>query len=89
MNNAPSRILVVGYGNSWRGDDGAGPAVIARLESAGLSTRQEQATVCCYAEQDKVWVNDPDGAPWEVYTVTDDNPDALQVIDAGCCTPAN
>jgi len=25
--------------------------------------------VCCYAVQDKVWVDDPDGAPWEVYTV--------------------
>lgn len=45
MNTAPSRILVVGYGNSWRGDDGAGPAVIARLESAGLSDAVELVTL--------------------------------------------
>jgi hypothetical protein len=34
------------------------------------------ATSCCYAVQDKVWVEDPDGAPWEVYTVLADDPDA-------------
>ncbi|MGH9011518.1 MAG: glyoxalase/bleomycin resistance/dioxygenase family protein, partial [Acidimicrobiia bacterium] len=26
----------------------------------------------CYALQDKVWVSDPDGAPWEIYTVLAD-----------------
>jgi hypothetical protein len=30
---------------------------------------------CCYAVQDKVWVNDPDGEPWEVYAVLDDVPE--------------
>ena len=34
----------------------------------------EEYTTCCYAVQDKVWVNDPDGAPWEVYTVFADAP---------------
>ena len=100
----PLKLVLMEVGASARGEGTAGALnhlgvevdstaevrdAIARLESAGLATRQEQATVCCYAEQDKVWVNDPDGAPWEDYTVTDDNPDALQVIDAGCCTPAN
>src|SRR6266567_1603143 len=28
---------------------------------------------CCYAVQDKVWVSDPDGARWEVYTVLEDS----------------
>ena len=27
---------------------------------------------CCYAVQDKVWVDGPDGEPWEIYTVLAD-----------------
>ncbi|WP_462418686.1 ArsI/CadI family heavy metal resistance metalloenzyme [Kytococcus sp. Marseille-QA3725] len=45
-----------------------------RLRSAGLATFDEDDTTCCYARQDKVWVHDPDGTPWEVYTITDDDP---------------
>jgi catechol 2,3-dioxygenase-like lactoylglutathione lyase family enzyme len=40
-----------------------------RLVAAGLATAPEQGVECCYAKQDKVWVDDPDGAPWEIYTV--------------------
>lgn len=67
----------------------------ARLREAGLAAFDEKDTTCCYALQDKVWVHDPAGAPWEVYTVKDDDPaDArpatasLEVLgqDAGCCT---
>ena len=29
-------------------------------------------TECCYARQDKIWVTDPDGTPWEVFTVLED-----------------
>lgn len=57
-----------------------------RLAAAGLATREEQATVCCYAEQDKVWVHDPAGTPWEVYTITDDNPASLPMVSGGCCS---
>ncbi|MBK6762622.1 MAG: VOC family protein [Micrococcales bacterium] len=61
-------------------------AAVDRLSDEGLQTTEEMDTVCCYAQQDKVWVNDPAGAPWEVYTITDDNPvDRAQ--PAGCCTP--
>lgn len=49
-------------------------AAIDRLNEQGLATREEIDTTCCFAQQDKVWVNDPAGAPWEVYTVTNDNP---------------
>ena len=42
-----------------------------RLSGQGLDTAAE-AGACCYALQEKVWVNDPDGAPWEVYTVLAD-----------------
>ena len=43
-----------------------------RFDSAGLRTRSEDDTACCYAVQDKVWVSDPDSAPWEIYTVLAD-----------------
>lgn len=46
----------------------------ARLSAAGLATFDETDTTCCYALQDKVWVHDPAGAPWEIYTVKDDDP---------------
>ena len=43
-----------------------------RLQGEGLPTAAEEGVSCCYATQDKVWVDDPDGAPWEVYTVLAD-----------------
>jgi catechol 2,3-dioxygenase-like lactoylglutathione lyase family enzyme len=45
-----------------------------RLAGQGLDTRDVQGQTCCYATQDKVWVHDPDDAPWEVYTVLADSP---------------
>ena len=44
------------------------------LTAEGLDTEVQIGTTCCFAVQDKVWVNDPDGAPWEVYTVLADAP---------------
>lgn len=52
-------------------------AATGRLSDEGLDTRTEDSVTCCYAVQDKVWVNDPDGAPWEVYTVLADAPVAV------------
>ena len=49
-------------------------ATRARLTEAGLTTLDEDDTTCCFALQDKVWVTDPDAAPWEHYVVKDDNP---------------
>jgi catechol 2,3-dioxygenase-like lactoylglutathione lyase family enzyme len=43
-----------------------------RLAADGLATAPENGVTCCYAVQDKVWVDDPDGAPWEIYTVLAD-----------------
>lgn len=40
-----------------------------RLAAEGLDTDPEPGAVCCYARQDKVWAHDPDGVPWEFYTV--------------------
>jgi lactoylglutathione lyase len=43
-----------------------------RLMAVGLPTATEDGHACCYAVQDKVWVDGPDGEPWEVYTVLSD-----------------
>lgn len=40
-----------------------------RLRAAGEEPDPEMGVECCYALQDKVWLTDPDGARWEVYTV--------------------
>ena len=42
-------------------------------EKAGLKTFDEMQTNCCYAIQDKTWVQDPDGNEWEVFVVLEDN----------------
>jgi catechol 2,3-dioxygenase-like lactoylglutathione lyase family enzyme len=51
-----------------------------RLAEEGLATATEDGVDCCYALQDKVWVDDPDGAPWEVYTVLADT-----AVAPNCC----
>ena len=43
-----------------------------RLIAAGLATVVEDEVACCYAVQDKVWVDGPGGEPWEFYTVLAD-----------------
>jgi catechol 2,3-dioxygenase-like lactoylglutathione lyase family enzyme len=48
-------------------------AVRERWTEAGLITRDEMQTSCCYALQDKAWVRDPDGNEWEVFVVLEDN----------------
>ncbi len=58
-------------------------AATRRLSGEGLDPEVQDSTTCCYAVQDKVWVNDPDGAPWEVYTVLADAPEESEL---GCST---
>jgi catechol 2,3-dioxygenase-like lactoylglutathione lyase family enzyme len=59
-----------------------------RLSTAGLTTRVEEQTTCCHAVQDKVWVDDPAGTPWEVYVVLDDDPAPLRApAGSACCSP--
>lgn len=48
-------------------------AVREQWTAAGLLTRDEMQTSCCYAVQDKTWVADPDGNEWEVFVVLQDN----------------
>lgn len=54
-----------------------------RMRQAGLTTRDEMNVNCCYALQDKIWVTDPDGYSWEVFTikVQDTQPELI----SACC----
>ena len=63
-------------------------AAQSRLAGEGLPTAVEDNVTCCYALQDKVWVDDPDGAPWEIYTVLADaeaDPGSLRGSTPGSC----
>lgn len=57
-------------------------AMRQKWTEAGLATRDEMQTNCCYAIQDKTWVRDPDGNEWEAFVVLEDN---LPTTGA-CCT---
>jgi catechol 2,3-dioxygenase-like lactoylglutathione lyase family enzyme len=69
-------------------------AIRQQWAEAGLFTRDEMQTNCCYATQDKTWVRDPDGNEWEAFVVLVDNLPEQPVEQAeaccapGCCTPA-
>ena len=56
-------------------------AMKSRWEAAGLATRDEMKTNCCYALQDKTWVADPDGNQWEAFVVLEDNTEQTSM----CC----
>jgi catechol 2,3-dioxygenase-like lactoylglutathione lyase family enzyme len=74
---------------------------LARVKAAGLAVREEMSVDCCHANQDKFWVQDPDGVDWEVYVLNHDLEEStvgcsadvavaaskgLQVVrGAGCC----
>ena len=41
---------------------------------------------CCYATQDKFWVEEtPDAERWEIYTVLADSPTPYAGSEATCC----
>ena len=63
-----------------------------RFEGLGLKTFVEEDTSCCYAVQDKVWIEDPDGNSWEVFVVKADAPVMGEMPKMGdqsaaCCVP--
>ena len=45
---------------------------LRRVKQEGLSVREQLNVNCCYANQSKFWVIDPDGVEWEVYHVNRD-----------------
>jgi catechol 2,3-dioxygenase-like lactoylglutathione lyase family enzyme len=63
-------------------------AIRQRWAEAGLLTRDEMDTNCCYANQNKTWVADPDGNEWEAFVVLQDNLPEQEACSATCCAPA-
>src|SRR6266542_4686544 len=69
-------------------------AHLARVKAAGLAVREEKGVNCCHANQDKFWVQDPDGVEWEVYHLNYDledevaaakKPQGLQLAKSNAC----
>lgn len=56
----------------------------SEMETAGFTVRDEMQVNCCYAIQDKFWVQDPDGNEWEHFVVLEDNL-AETNSDTSCC----
>jgi catechol 2,3-dioxygenase-like lactoylglutathione lyase family enzyme len=64
-------------------------ALLERVKASGIEVREEMGSDCCYANQDKFWVRDPDGIEWEIYHLNYDLEDVTvaSTNDATCCTP--
>jgi catechol 2,3-dioxygenase-like lactoylglutathione lyase family enzyme len=62
-------------------------AAAARMRAEGAACEVQEATTCCFAVQDKVWVSGPE-IPWEIYTVLADAP-VMHPAEGECCTPAD
>lgn len=61
-----------------------------RLAAHGLAMVEERDSTCCYAKQDKFWVEGaPNGERWEVYTVLADSATFSLTSASGtaCCAP--
>jgi len=69
-------------------DTDAVDSELSRLGAAGFAATEERDTTCCYAKQDKFWVqNAPNGERWEVYTVLEDSETFSGAAEdnSGCC----
>lgn len=64
-----------------------------RLADDGVDSVEESGT-CCFAKQDKVWVDGPDGS-WEIYAVLEDSDTFgrssakvdVATDESACCAP--
>jgi catechol 2,3-dioxygenase-like lactoylglutathione lyase family enzyme len=60
-----------------------------RLATAGFASIDERGTTCCYAKQDKFWVEGaPNGERWEIYTVLADSSAAGGPSEGSPCSCA-
>jgi catechol 2,3-dioxygenase-like lactoylglutathione lyase family enzyme len=60
-------------------------AIQERLDADGLTSVDERGTTCCYAQQDKFWVEGtPNGERWEIYTVLADSA-TFSTPEPACC----
>ena len=74
--------------------DGELRELSGRLKAAGETTRDQEATTCCYAQSNKAWVNDPSGIRWETFftfgeaTTYGEDESAVAVKPQSSCCPA-
>jgi len=61
-------------------------AAATRMQAEGSAVDLQEATTCCFAVQDKVWVSGPEIA-WEIYTVLADA-SVMHPAEGECCVPA-
>lgn len=89
-NRLPSRVNHLGievmdlkYVSEWKN----------KLEGQNISLITEEDTDCCFAKQDKVWFQDPDGNSWEVFFVHEQLPtsgaEPPKIKSAKSCAPAS
>jgi len=62
-------------------------AAAARMQAEGAACDVQEATTCCFAAQDKVWVAGPE-IPWEIYTVLADA-SVMLAPESSCCAPGD
>lgn len=63
-----------------------------RLDAAGGTVVPEAATICCYAQSDKLWTEDPQGTRWESFHTTGEATtyyagEAACATDGVACSP--
>ena len=58
-----------------------------QLLERGILEKVEESLACCFARQDKLWFTDPDGNPWEVFTVHEQLVVEGSLAQTGCCVP--
>lgn len=58
-----------------------------QLQEQGILEKVEENQACCFARQDKLWITDPDGNAWEVFTVHEQLPVEGSLKSTGCCVP--
>ncbi len=56
-----------------------------KLTESGLLKLVESDTKCCFAKQDKVWFNDPDGNQREIFYVHEQLPVTEKKEKSSCC----
>jgi hypothetical protein len=66
--------------------------VYERLRRADRPVLEEVKTVCCYAQSEKSWIEDPQGVRWETFLTTGDSSvygsDTAQEAETSrCCAP--
>ena len=75
-------------------------AWIKKLKKLGVATIEEEDSTCCFARQDKVWFQDPDGNSWEIFFVHEQLPTlgaeppaakkkTAKGVKAAACAPAS